>query len=235
MPTIVSQAVADRILNAGIQGSMWVSMHTADPGATGAALATGVGRVALALDEVQTVTITGGPTGGSFTLSYGGQTTAAIAYNATAAAVQAALEALSTIGDDEVVCAGGPLPGTAVTVRFTAGLGHQDIAMMTADGALLTGGTTPAVTVAETVKGMERFSAFVNDTTVPTNRKTDNDAILDFGDSTAAETYTHGGFWDAQTGGTFLYGDALTTSVTVQVGSGLTIPVGNLVLVGGGF
>ena len=44
-------------------------------------------------DEVQTVTITGGPTGGTFTLTWGGQTTAAIAYNATAATVQALNEA----------------------------------------------------------------------------------------------------------------------------------------------
>src|SRR3954465_8763162 len=48
-------------------------------------------------NEVQTITVTGTPTGGTFTLTYSTQTTAAIAYNATAAAVQTALEALSNI------------------------------------------------------------------------------------------------------------------------------------------
>jgi YD repeat-containing protein len=58
-------------------------------------------------DSVQQVQLTGGPTGGTFTLSFGGQTTAAIAYNATAATVQAALQALSTIGAGNVLVAGG--------------------------------------------------------------------------------------------------------------------------------
>lgn len=46
--------------------------------------------------SVQTVTITG--TSGSFTLTYKGQTTASIAYGASGATVEAALQALSTIG-----------------------------------------------------------------------------------------------------------------------------------------
>ena len=45
-------------------------------------------------DETQTVRVNNA-TGGTFTLTFDGQTTAPIAYNATAAAVQAALEALS--------------------------------------------------------------------------------------------------------------------------------------------
>src|SRR5262245_46081762 len=69
-------------------------------------------------NEVQTVTITGSPTGGTFTLTFGGQTTAPIAYNATAVQVQAALEALSTIGFPNVRVTGGPGPGTAFSVTF---------------------------------------------------------------------------------------------------------------------
>src|SRR5690606_2536780 len=48
-------------------------------------------------DEVQKVTVSDA-TGGTFTLTFGGKTTAPIAYDGTAATVQAALEALSTIG-----------------------------------------------------------------------------------------------------------------------------------------
>jgi hypothetical protein len=68
--------------------------------------------------EVQTITITGTPTGGTFTLTFAGATTSAIAYNASAATVQTALEALSTIGSGNVLCAGGALPGAAVTATF---------------------------------------------------------------------------------------------------------------------
>jgi hypothetical protein len=105
------------------------------------------GRVA----EVQTVTITGTPTGGTFTLTLEGGTTAAIAFNATAAAVQAALEALPAVDPGSVTVAGGPGPGTAYTVTFNTGGG--DVAQMTASGASLTGGTSPAVGVTTTTAG----------------------------------------------------------------------------------
>lgn len=103
-------------------------------------------------NEQQTVTITGAPTGGTFTLTYGGQTTTAIAFNATAAAVAAALEALVSVGSFNVTASGGPLPGTAVVITFTGRLGSTDVAMLTATSSL-TGGAAPAVTITETRKG----------------------------------------------------------------------------------
>jgi hypothetical protein len=108
-------------------------------------------------NEVQRVTITGTPTGGSFTLTYDGQTTAAIAYNANAATVQAALEALSNIAVGDITCAGGALPGSFVTVTFNLGTvtGGENVAEMTADGAALTGGTSPAVAVTTTTAGVD--------------------------------------------------------------------------------
>lgn len=51
-------------------------------------------------NEVQTVTIDA--TGGTFTTTYSGQTTSAVAYNASASTYQTALEALSTIGSGNV-------------------------------------------------------------------------------------------------------------------------------------
>lgn len=99
--------------------------------------------------ETQTVTVTGTPTGGTFTLTFSGQTTASIAYNAAASAVQSALEALSNIGTGNVACAGGPLPGSAVTVTFTGELASTNVAQMTATGSF-TGGTSPAVAVTTT-------------------------------------------------------------------------------------
>jgi hypothetical protein len=102
-------------------------------------------------NEVQTVTVTGAPTGGTFTLTWSGQTTAAIAYNATAAAVQSALEALSNIAPGDVIVTGAA--GGPYTVTFVGVNAGTDVAQMTASGAGLTGGTTPSVTVATTTAG----------------------------------------------------------------------------------
>lgn len=111
-------------------------------------------------NEVQTLSITGSPTGGTFTITYSGQTTAAIAYNASAAAVQAALEALSNIAVGDVTCAGGTLPGTAVTITFTGALANIDVDLITATSSL-TGGTAPAIVRTETTKGGDHTYAFI--------------------------------------------------------------------------
>lgn len=100
------------------------------------------------VDNYQTLSISGTPTGGTFTLTYKGQTTAAIAYNAAAAAVQTALAALSTIGTGNVTCSGGPLPGTAVTIAFTGALANDTTLLTSTDS--LTGGTSPASSLMQT-------------------------------------------------------------------------------------
>jgi hypothetical protein len=112
--------------------------------------------------EVQTLTVTGTPTGGNFNISYDGQTTGAIAYNASAANVDTALEALSNIGAGDVTCAGGPLPGTAVTVTFATALASTNVALMTADSTNLTGGTTPTASIATTTTGYGSQKVTIN-------------------------------------------------------------------------
>lgn len=109
-------------------------------------------------NEAQTVTVTGTPTGGSFTLTYDGQTTGAIAYNASAAAVKTALVALSNVSASDVTTTGGPLPGSPIVVTFTGGLAGENVVQMTAT-ASLTGGTSPAVTVTTTTPGVEGATA----------------------------------------------------------------------------
>ncbi len=110
--------------------------------------------IQLSTNEKQTLTMTGSPTGGTFTLTYSGQTTAGIAYNASAAAVVTALEALSNIGAGNVIATGGALPATPVVVEFVSNLGQQDVALMTANSASLTGGTTPTMTPTTTTPGV---------------------------------------------------------------------------------
>jgi hypothetical protein len=109
--------------------------------------------IEAATNEVQSVVLTGSPTGGTFTLTFMGQTTAGVAYDANAAAVQSALEALSTIGSGNVACAGGPLPGTAVSVTFQGTLAATNVAIMTGSGASLTGGSSPDVSITTTTSG----------------------------------------------------------------------------------
>lgn len=104
-------------------------------------------------NELQTISISGAPTGGTFTLSFGGKTTAGIARNATAATVQTALRALSSIGTPRVVCTGGPLPGEIV-VEFRDIHRASNVALITANGTNLTGGTSPSVNVVQTRAGV---------------------------------------------------------------------------------
>lgn len=98
-----------------------------------------------ATSETQTITISGTPTGGTFTLTFDGQTTAPIAFDAVNTAVDTALEALSNLEVGDVTVSGGPGPGTPFVVTFLASLG--DVPLMTANGAGLIGGTAPTVVV----------------------------------------------------------------------------------------
>lgn len=102
-------------------------------------------------NEVQIVSLPGGPTGGTFTLSLNGITTGNIAWNASASAVQTALRAV--LGSNEVSCTGGALPGTAVTVTFQGDLGGQNLPLMVADGTNLTGASV-AMSISTTTGGV---------------------------------------------------------------------------------
>src|SRR4051794_40430870 len=97
----------------------------------GAVVHAAVAVAAETVNEVQTLHIAGTATGGTFTLTYAGNTTATIAWNATAAAVQTALAALASIGAGNVVCTGGPLPGTDVVITFTGTLGSLPLNLIT--------------------------------------------------------------------------------------------------------
>lgn len=83
-----------------------------------------------------TVTL-GSPSAGTFTLTYNGQTTAGIAFNATGATVQTAFQLLSTVSTNATVTgsAGGPY-----TVIFSGPL-LNDGNLLTGSGTGLTGGT----------------------------------------------------------------------------------------------
>ena len=106
------------------------------------------------VDEVEQIAITGSPDGGTFTITLAGETTAALSYAATAAQVQAALEALASVVPGDVACTGGPLPATPIAVTFRNNLGGLNVGPMTADSSGLTGGTAPAVVITTPTAGV---------------------------------------------------------------------------------
>lgn len=106
------------------------------------------------VNEVQNISVaTGTPTAGTFTLAFDGQTTAPIAFNATAAQVQAALEALTNINPGDVVASGGPLPGTSVDVTFQGQYAGTNVPQMTVDNTNVIGGTYQVTTTTQGVPG----------------------------------------------------------------------------------
>lgn len=105
---------------------------------------------AAVTNEVQTLTVTGGPTGGTFTITFSGQTTAAIPYNASAAAVQTALEALSNVNPGDIVVTGNA--GGPWTLTYGGQYLGENVSAVTTTEAF-TGGTTPDITIATTTGG----------------------------------------------------------------------------------
>ncbi|MBA2116784.1 hypothetical protein [Bremerella alba] len=96
-------------------------------------------------NEVQVVTLPGNPSGGTFTLTFQGQTTANLNYDQSSSDLQTALEALSNIGSGDVSVSGDD--GGPWTIEFTGSLAGTDVGQMTASGANLTGGSVAISTV----------------------------------------------------------------------------------------
>ena len=109
------------------------------------ALVVPVLRVASLPSAVQSLSINGTPTSGSFTLSFGGQTTAAIPFNATPAQVQSALQAISSIGAGNVTCGGGPLPATGVLITFAGTMAFRAQPFISVGANGLNAGATPSI------------------------------------------------------------------------------------------
>ena len=97
----------------------------------------------------------GYPTGGTFTLTFGSQTTSALAYNASMATIQSALQGLSSIGSGN--CSVSGVTGEYFTVTFTGSLAGAAQANIVANGTNLT--PTSGVTVSTVVTGTTGVNA----------------------------------------------------------------------------
>ena len=110
---------------------------------TGSAYVT-ASTTTLRLDELQQVWVDGTPTGGTYTLSLDTETTGTIAYNADAATIAAALEALPSVGS-----------GGAVATHYGRffKLGTTARGLLSGDATGLTGGTSPTIRTRRLVAG----------------------------------------------------------------------------------
>jgi len=146
-PTIASTTVANLAVNESIKH------HVFDAEGMSYYPLWAVADIPIAKSDYpsQQIDLTGSPTGGTFTSTLFGRTTAAIAYNAAASAVQTALRA--------VRFAQGVLTVTGATPTWTAvwsgstPADRSKIPLMTASGAGLTGGTNPTATITASDSG----------------------------------------------------------------------------------
>lgn len=102
-------------------------------------------------NEVQTVEITGTPTGGTFKLSFLGWETSALAHNVSAANMQTALRALPSINGANVSVS---LSSSTYTITFSGTLAGQNVALLVLSDNSLTGGTTPSATITQATAGV---------------------------------------------------------------------------------
>jgi hypothetical protein len=105
-----------------------------------------------------------GATAGSFTLTYMGETTGPIPYNATAAQLATALQALPSVGANGVICLLGPLPTTAVTITWVGPLANTPQAIGVVGNNTVVGGTP---TVTSTTTGVVAVGAVTELGVVP--------------------------------------------------------------------
>lgn len=108
--------------------------------------------------EVQTVDLSGAddPNGGTWDLTILGNTISGIAWNVSASALQALVNALDAEGASGVTVAKA---GFVYTITFPGALGN--VAQVTADGSnLTTGASTITVTVATTTSGLDGFGKY---------------------------------------------------------------------------
>jgi hypothetical protein len=115
-----------------------------------------LGLIASSANDVQTLTVTGTPTGGTITVSFtdpitGAATTFSLAFNSSTASSQTAIRA--AIGNSDVAVTGGTLPGSTNIFTFSGRYAGLPVPPMTVATNALTGGTSPAASFAHTTTG----------------------------------------------------------------------------------
>jgi hypothetical protein len=141
----------------GVTGSFTVGQTISAPGipvgTTVAKVATSGETIFLSAEATESVTE-------ALTASFEDMT-GPLPWNATAADVQSALEALDQIGTGNVAVSGGPGSTAPLEVEFTGGFAGVDVMQLTADAGGLTGGSATASV--HTTKEVENLSLIGQD------------------------------------------------------------------------
>jgi uncharacterized phage protein gp47/JayE len=115
-------------------------------------------------DEVQDITFSTTPTGGSFKLDYDGEITAAILFSGGSAEVQAALRALTNTSTTGITVSGSFVAG--FTIIFAGDDGKQEQPILLENSNTLTNGGAVTISIAETTPGV--YQGQVNCTALDT-------------------------------------------------------------------
>jgi len=122
-----------------------------------------------AVAEVQTLTLDALMTAGTFTLSYKGYTTAAIAFDATVAEITAALELLPSVNSGDITMQAAHEPDTELTCTWTFKDTLGNVPMLSMDISNATGPTsatwvetTPGELVAYATPGTKEVQTITN-------------------------------------------------------------------------
>lgn len=104
--------------------------------------------------EVQLLTPGGTISGGTWTITFNGQTTSALAFNANATTITNALSALSNVGavGGVITATGGPISSGVVTLTFGGSLSGDQPQVTVGTGSLT--GAAPTLTPSTSVAGV---------------------------------------------------------------------------------
>jgi hypothetical protein len=114
-----------------------------------------LGHITVATNDVQTLTVTGTPTGGELTIRVfepygGGSGTFVLPYNASNATAQGLIRAV--VGN-HITVTGGALPGTPLVFTSSGYYGSMPLNLMQIEASTLSGGTNPAGAFVHTTIG----------------------------------------------------------------------------------
>lgn len=127
--------------------NLFVGMSVTGPGIPlGATIATITSTSAITISANATASAT-------VAIVFSGVPTITVAFNDTAGAVQNKLK-LAMGGGNNVVCTGGPLPGTPITATLVGDLAGQPFQLMTLGTNSLTGGSSPTATITRGTVGV---------------------------------------------------------------------------------
>jgi hypothetical protein len=136
----------------GIEQETFRGIPLVDLGEKAGASTPVIGKFAAGTNEIQTISAVGTWSSGSWTLTFQGETTAALAWNISAANLVTAINLLPNVRSGDVTASGGTIDGTPIVVTFAQDYAGVDVPLMSADVTSIAG-AGHAVTVVESTPG----------------------------------------------------------------------------------